>query len=223
MKTIYFVTEGVTDQIILESLVERWMGNADFAIRLIQPPSSEYARELDSLLSQGWKGVTAWCSGKYGAQGRDEVLRRADCLIVHVDADVATDPDFRNPPFAGLCPPASDACDWVRKHLSTLLGTASHPYVVFCVPSKDIEAWVLCALLPEVADRHAPVECRNDPAALLVERTYNLVRRKDGRLRKNTSNYRRAASAFAAKWENCPTRCDEAERFENDIRRVLGV
>lgn len=64
MKNIYFVTEGSTDQIVIQGLVEHWLGGEDFIPRQIQPLSSAYAEELDSNLSEGWKGVLAWCSGQ---------------------------------------------------------------------------------------------------------------------------------------------------------------
>src|SRR6266568_2046829 len=114
MKNVYFVTEGPSDQIVLEGLIARWLGATDFISRHIQPPSSAYADGLDSNLSTGWKGVLTWCEGKrpYGPAGRDEALGLADCLIIHTDADVATDPDFKAPAFDGPCPPARGACDW---------------------------------------------------------------------------------------------------------------
>lgn len=115
MKRIYFVTEGATDQIVFQGLIERWLGE-DFIARQIQPPSSAYAEGLDSNLSEGWKGVLAWCAGRRadGAAGRDEALRQADCLIIHTDADVATDPTFLAPPFNGpVRPPAMRSTGYV--------------------------------------------------------------------------------------------------------------
>jgi hypothetical protein len=75
MKRIYFVTEGYTDQIIIQGLIEQWLGDEDFTVSHIQPPSSAYAEGLDSNLSEGWKGVLAWCSGQRmgGKAGRDEI------------------------------------------------------------------------------------------------------------------------------------------------------
>jgi hypothetical protein len=113
MKRIYFVTEGLTDQIVIQGLIEEWLGDEDFTVSRIQPPSSDYAAGLDSNLSEGWKGVLAWCSGQRlgGAAGRDEALRLADGLFIHMDADVAPDPAFKSPPFNGACPPAQSACN----------------------------------------------------------------------------------------------------------------
>lgn len=229
MKTIYLVTEGPTDRIVIEGLVAHWLGNEDFIARHIQPPSSAYVEDLESNLSDGWKGVQAWCEGRRtgGPAGRDEALLNADCLFIHIDADVATDADFKNPAFSGPCPPAVNACDWVRNHLISLLGGAP-PNVVFCVPSKDIEAWVISALHPDIADDNTPIECRTTPGSLLVQRRpYRLVRRKNGGLKKDPQRYESAIPAIVKGWANCvsgtPPRCQEAMRFEQETKQVLGI
>lgn len=231
MKTIYFVTEGITDQIVLEGLVAQWLGDEDFTSRYIQPPSSDYAKGLESNLSEGWKGVLAWCIGerRVGIAGRDAALKQADCLFIHVDADVAREPNFKTPTFQGSCPPAQDACDWVRNHLIAQFGSSLPSNVVLCVPAQDLESWVLCALHPDVADQYSPIECRPEPASLLVQLPpHRLVRRKDGRLRKDSTKYKRSLNAIVRGWQNCVdgqpvlARCLEAVRFEMEARNVLG-
>lgn len=229
MKRIYFVTEGATDKIVIEGLISQWLGGEDFIPCHIQPPSSAYAEGLASNLSEGWKGVRDWCAGRrtIGPAGRDEAISKADLLIVHIDADVATDPEFKAPAFNGPCPPATNACNWIREHLTSLLGGALPANVVLCVPSQDLEAWVLCALHPDVADENSPIECREEPGALLVQRKpYRLVRRKGGRSRKETTKYQTSLPAIVAGWAHCttgvPPRCPEAIRFEDEVRlRIL--
>lgn len=235
MKRIYFVTEGVTDQTVIEGLVEHWLGDADFVPNRIQPPSSAYAEGLDSNLSEGWKGVLAWCRGARaaGAAGRDEALRQADCLFIHVDADVASDAGFRSPILDSPCPPASMAANWVREHVKNALGGEVPANVVLCVPAQDMEAWVVSALHPEVADEHIPIECHSEPAALLVQRKpHKLVRYKTDkqnkkRLRKETGRYKSALPSIISGWRNSVDgevpRCPEAVRFEREAKLVLGL
>jgi len=229
MKKIYFVTEGKTDQIVIEGLITEWLGATDFTLTAIQPPSSDYAEGLDTQLSQGWKGVLSWCEGKRPnvRVSRDAVLRQADCLIIHTDADVAADTDFKAPAYDCPNKPASGACDWVRAHLTSLLGGNLPANVVLCVPCRDMDAWVLCCLHPEVADEHTPIECRTEPGALLIgRRPYRLIRRKDGSLKKETDRYGDHQRLIASRWPNCasgdPLRCPEAARFEAEARRGLG-
>ncbi len=230
MKYVYFVTEGPTDQIVIQGLIANWLGTEDFIPRHVQPPSSAYVDGLDTNLSDGWKGVLDWCAGKRtgGPAGREEALERADCLIIHTDADVAVDEDFKSPAFNGSCPPASNACNWVRDHLTSALGGTLPDNVVLCVPAQDLEAWVLCALHHEVADQYLPIECRTEPGALLVQlNPHRLVRRKDGRLKKDTNKYKTTLPNIVKGWANCTVgttpRCLEAVRFEEEVKGVLGV
>lgn len=226
MKCIYFVTEGITDQVVIEGLVAQWLGTEDFISRHIQPPSSAYADGLNSNLSEGWKGVLAWCNGMRpeGSAGKDEAIELADCLIVHTDADVATDPEFRTPPFSGACPPAANAANWVRDKLATTLGGIIPSNVVLCVPAQDLEAWVLSSLHPDIADQNLPIECRAAPATLLIQRPpHRLVRRKNGQLKKITAKYQTSQSLIAKNWSYCTSRCVEAMRFEQEAKLVLGV
>jgi hypothetical protein len=230
MKRIYFVTEGITDQVVIEGLIERWLGE-DFIPNRIQPPSSDYAADLGGNLSEGWKGVLAWCAGERsgGEAGRDEVMRQADCLIVHIDADVTSDSDFSNPnpPYSGPCPPASDVTNLVRDRLVVEMGSTFAGNVVLAVPAQDLEAWVLTCLHPDVADQYSPIECRVEPGALLIQRApHKLVRRKDGRIKKDKGKYETALPMIVDGWFHCTNgqkpRCVEAVRFEAEAKRVLG-
>lgn len=230
MKKIYFVTEGLTDRMILESLIDHWLNGEEYIPRYIQPPSSDYADGLDSNLSEGWKGVRDWCSGRrmIGAAGRDEAVRHADCLIIHLDADVAYETEFKSPRYTGPCPPAEIGCEWIRDHLVSFFGGVLPESVVLCVPSQDIESWVLCALHPEIADQNSPIECKRQPGRLLVQRPpHRLLRMKNNRMRKVTSKYATSLKAIVAGWEECAggdsPRCLQARRFERDVKRVLGM
>lgn len=229
MKRVYFVTEGLTDQLVLEALIAEWLGDEDFESNFVQPPTSAYAEFMNCSLSQGWKGVLAWCSSESSALSfsRQRVVEDADLLVVHMDGDVAFENDFPPGAFGGGIPPAQAACDHIRAHLCKVLDDQliRRDKVVFCIPSQSIEAWILCCLFPEVADANIPIECHLNPEILLIERTYRLTRRKDGRVRKNTDAYRAASSRIVANWANCAggasPRCVQAARFEIETRAIV--
>jgi hypothetical protein len=226
MRNVYFVTEGVTDQIVLEALVSEWLGGEDYVPSHIQPPSSDYADHLETSLSQGWRGVVAWCFSQAVdiRASREHVLASADLLVIHIDADVAFDPQFSGAAYAGALPPAEPACDHVRSHLIHLLGGVLPNNVALCVPAQDLECWVVCCLFPEVADNNAPIDCNESPAGFLVERRYSLVRRKDGRLRKNTFSYEAHAPAIVAGWDGgVLPRCSSAVVYMDRVRQVLAL
>lgn len=230
MKKIYFVTEGKTDRIVIEELIKKWMGNEDFLVRHIQPPTSAYVEDLDTNLSEGWKGVVSWCSGARpnGPAGRDEALRLAELLIIHTDADVAYDVEFKNPCFAPHPPENPEQqCDWVRNHLRSFFDQNALDKIAFCIPAQDLESWILAALHADVANQNAPIEHRLEPGALLVQRTpHRLIRRKDGRLKKIAEKYEEAAKKIASAWEaNISSHvvdCPSAVKFESDFKALIA-
>lgn len=141
---------------------------------------------------------------------------------MHVDADIATEPELTLKGLARPCPPASGACDRIRGHILSLFGCESVPGgVVFCIPAQSTETWVVCALHPETADLHAPIECRDEPASLLVARSHGLVRKSGTTYKKQTTRYRGHAERIAGGWLNVTTRCAEAQRFEAGISGAL--
>ena len=227
MKKIYFVTEGITDQIVIAGLARFWLGEEIEAIQL-QPPQTQNLFLSTPQLSQGWKGILAWCKDNELQGIRDEVLKRADCLFIHIDADVASDNDFKNPIFQQPCPPASNACDWVRDEIISCFENALPNNVVLCVPAQDLETWILTALHPETANEYAPIECRQEPGALLIQRRgHKLIRRKDGKLKKNPLEYFRVLPLILKNWQHCTggdsPHCPEALRFESEAKQGLQV
>ncbi len=225
MKKIYFVTEGITDQIVIAGLVRFWLGEEIEAIQL-QPPQTQNLFVSTPQLSQGWKGVHTWCKDNKLQSIRDDVLERADCLIIHIDADVAFDGDFKSPILQQLCPPASNACNWVRDELISCFEGGLPNNVVLCVLAQDLETWILTALHPETANEYAPIECRQEPGALLMQRReHKLIRRKDGKLKKNSQEYVRVLPSIIKNWQYCTSgdssHCLEALRFESEAKQVF--
>ena len=209
MRQIFFVTEGVTDQIVLEGLVSSWLGDEDFISNRLQPPSSAYADALDTRLSEGWRGVVSWCSAVTPALqvSRDSVINRADLIVVHVDADVGFDANFSAPAYAAPTPPASKLCDHVRSVMVNFFGAALPAKMVLCVPAQDLESWLVAALHPDVADANSPIDCFHAPGNLLAGKDpHRLLRYKDGKLRKITSRYKDALPAALSNWHECEAR-----------------
>ena len=233
MKQIYFVTEGVTDQIVLEEIVARFLGGVDFESYPIQPPSSAYAVDLDCRLSEGWRGVFSWCqaSDPNVAASRARVLNSADLVVIHLDADVGLDAQCPSGRFGGLLPPARELCDHVRAAIVGSFGGGLPPNVVICVPSIDLESWVLCCMFPVLADQiqvdiAMPFECYLHSARELSLQSPQFTRRSAGRIRKVTSTYRSEAESIAAGWMNCgrpSMRCEEAVKFEDEVAAIFPV
>lgn len=226
MKKIYFVTEGVTDQIILEGLIEHWLDGEDFLCNRIQPPSSDYAIHIASPLSQGWKGVVTWCESQADniKFSREEVIKNADLVVIHIDADVGRDTGFSDPAHAADIPPASLLCKHVQNVLLSFFNEKLPENVIFCIPSLDLEAWLVAGLHPELADDNHPVNCFDRPARLLAGKNpHRLVRYKDGILRKQTNRYKMALPKFIHGWNDCVVRVPEAEEYRISLFAVLNL
>lgn len=105
-------------------------------------------------------------------------LANTDILLVHVDGEVADDPEVA---CAKPCPPPSDTADALRQTvLSWMGGDTGDPRVVVAIPMKETEAWVVAALRPGEkllqGTGEACFECRDKPSALLAGGAPRLLR-----------------------------------------------
>ena len=222
---ISYVVEGKTDLIVLDALVERFLGTDDYQANEIQPPSSAFTNHQGPL-GGGWHGVLRWCElvgATAGGAANDIALANCDCLIIHLDADIALESELAPLALPAPCPPAKETCDNIRAHLRALLGGSLPPKVVLCVPAQCTEAWVFAALHSREAAPFAPLECREEPERLLIQRPDRLVRDKDGGAKKQTDKYRAATDKIAANWPDATSLCDEAARFETECRATFAL
>ncbi len=152
-------------------------------------------------LGGGWKGVGKWClqgARRGGGRLRDGVLL-FDVLIVHLDADVASEQSEAGAELHGLpceqpCPPADATTNALRAVLLAWMGEMGVPeQLVFCTPSKSTEAWVMAAFFESDGEmqRLGP-ECYAKPELRLAQQP------KAQRFGK--ADYRQRAESFTAAW-----------------------
>ena len=173
--------EGPTDVIVLEAVLKALLPDADFEFQTLQPEGSV---AFDSApfngTGVGWVGVYRWSLQAAreggGSVSGSSALSNHDVLIVHVDADVASETyasgKIRDAPRDDLpceqpCPPPDKTTNALRAVVLNWLGEhGCPPRVVLCTPSKSTEAWVLAAVWPEgnVVQRD-DWECRSTPNA----------------------------------------------------------
>jgi hypothetical protein len=233
---IAFVVEGTTDLVILEEVVAKFLKGRDFVPVFVQPEMSE----LQAIAGEngfGWPGVCRCCcqlAYQAGGQARNNVLLDLnDLLIIQMDADVAS-VNYRRghieDPFPGIitlpcnepCPPPAATTDRLRDVVLRWLGeTSIPPKVVFCIPSKSLETWILVGLFPDshIVRRENDIECRKHPEKSLRGQD------KDGRLisgkHKKVDGYRAVALEFATNWDGVAQRCSQAERFAADFLAAI--
>ena len=215
--SIGFVVEGATDIAIIKQIITRFLGDQEFRSVQIQPIVSDAFDHL-GLHGGGWKGVFRWCE----SNAVQLAVSNNTYVIIHLDAEVAQDKDkaIADLGLAANCPPASVACTNLRAHIKAKLGGSLPPNVVLCIPAQTLEAWIVAALHPDLAQRHAPIECRPKPETLLIGRNPRLGQGKNGKLDKDVRAYTAMAVHIAAQWDTIKIYCTQAEQFETDFRAV---
>ena len=227
---VALVSEGITDFVVVSAAVDSMLNGRSFDLKLLQPEQSVAFMSSGDAgpLGGGWKGVYKWCRQaalRNGGQLRgDPLFLGYDLLILHLDADVASEDPANSPvdplpelagilPCAGACPPASATTDALRGVLLSWAGESSVPgRTVFCTPSKSTEAWVMGAIFPE--DREMAKrdwECYANPAGRLAQQP------TARRFAKRRADYEARASEFRLAWPGISARLSEAARFQDDF------
>jgi hypothetical protein len=160
--TVGIVAEGPTDQAVFDHIVHALVQD-ELRILPIQPEASDTFGGFGEQGS-GWSGVRHWCEDTVATAGG--ILRyistdfgpQIDILVIHVDADIAADPQIQK---ERPCPPAADTVDELRKVLSGWIALdAAASRVVLAIPSKSTEAWIVAALTARNGENLAGIECR---------------------------------------------------------------
>jgi hypothetical protein len=227
---IALVAEGPTDKIVIEAALKSILDDRSFILKQLQPEGSLAFGPLGS----GWTGVYRWCrQASQRGQGwlsRDALLFAAyDLLILHVDADVAgmryedssIAPAQSNGelPCERPCPPASATTNCLRRVVLCWCGEERVPNrVVFCMPSKSTEAWVLAALFPSDVAMRDGIECYPDPEIRLGQQ------KKRHRIRKCQRDYQERVEVFCDKWHELAgnSGLGEAQRFHNAFKKAVA-
>lgn len=149
MFEVRVVCEGPTDIEVIRAILS-YHFSEDFILTQLQPEGSLYGGDAGPH-GGGWKGVRSWCLAAADAGGLEAVgalTRDVKLLVIHVDADVASDSEVG---AEQPCPPPLATVDRLESIVLGWLGLQEPPpRVAICVPSKAIEAWLLRAFFPEL-------------------------------------------------------------------------
>jgi len=224
------VVEGPTDRLVLQAVIER-LCPGDHRYFPLQPPTTM------GETGTGWKGVRRWCHETWQRKGAslDKMLSSGtgpalDILVIHVDADIATEPDLQegtDEPVLNVqqpCPPAEATANQLRRVvLRWLQRDGFPPQVLVAIPAQDTENWTFAALFPgdELCARK-DYECarqgRDHPGYRLTLKKYGkLLARSGGQIKKPVANYRGIAPRVAGTWDTVRRICSQADRFSHDV------
>lgn len=227
---IALIAEGPTDHIVLEAALNSILSDRSYVLNLLQPETCQsFENELTfGTTGSGWGGVYAWCHQAVARSGHieeDPLFIGHDVLIIHLDADVANQTyemaniseTIKDLPCAMLCPPPNSTTDQLRNVVLRWIGQSRLPQrVVFCTPSKSMEAWVMKALFPH--DREARKrnwECYPKPARRLGQQTV------EKRIQKSVRDYENNKKEIESRWQAIVKELTEAKRFQEEFLGVI--
>jgi len=227
---IALVAEGPTDKVVIGAAIRNLLGDAPFILRQLQPEES--IAFLNPEQGRGWGGVYRWCrksvTRSNGAIETDVLFLTYSLLILHLDADVATENyanaginhSVNNLPCSLPCPPPSATTNQLRAVLLNWISQAAVPArIVFCTPSTSTEAWVLCALYPnDPMVQAGTLACLGEPQNRLQAKPFK------GRLvrggKKHLETYKARANEISSAWPTIRAACSEAQRFSSDFDAI---
>jgi hypothetical protein len=202
---VALVCEGPTDKIVLAAILPGLL-RRPVVVTMVQPMEEELGG--GGALGFGWRGVRRWCqevrAGRLSTL--EDWLSQTDLLIIHLDGDVAREPDVA---CARPCPPAEDTADALRAVLLNDLGlSAPPPGLLITTPMDATEAW----LLPILRDVQTS-ECAADPAARFIGGEPKLMNQSR---KKQTARYRAASRDISAHWTRARG-LSQLDRLEREL------
>jgi len=222
---VALVVEGPTDFIVLSAAIESLLPDVEIVFQVLQPEFSAPFEAPGGATGLGWSGVYHWCR-QAAREGNGRVSQSSlfvfhHLLVVQIDADVAgmtynqgrIEEQIEDLPCEKPCPPPSDTTNILRSVVLRWLGEPKLPgQVVFCTPSKSMEAWVMAALFPENELVESDEwECHANPAAQLGQQP------KHVRIEKRPKDYVAKQQDLLAAWPAVRARLTEADRFSRDF------
>lgn len=231
---IALVAEGITDYEVINSAISAMLGDRSFDLKLLQPEGSVAFTGGGNagIFGGGWKGVYKWCLQATqrgdGKLSGDPIFINYDLLLLHLDADVASENPSQDAfapieQLAGIlpceqpCPPASATTDPLRSILLSWVGeTHTPPNTILCTPSKSTEAWVMAIFFPNDSEmkKHG-WECHGKPENRLRQQP------KQHRFAKKHEDYRNRAKKLQEGWPIIIKILTEARRFHDDFTAAI--
>ena len=236
------IAEGKTDIYLIESILICNFPRDKFVFQQLSPTEGELStgRKVEGF---GWRSVYAICRE---LPTRLEMLRACgqalDLLVIHLDGDVAystyrqanIETDKCDLPCAEIKDPVEVAGTKLQRILvgHWLESVDLIKYgIVLCLPFINMEAWVGYFAYPEYRQELGEESTEKEVYRWLLmagnkqaNKGKQLLRQKDGRVRKITQNYQRVADTIALEdWEALKASYVQAKRFalqlsEWDIR-----
>ncbi len=171
MASFALITEGITDQVVIETLLLTSLG-ADTAVNRIQPQrdATDISRQAKDSYG-GWERVLEWCN----PNDFEAILSVNDFIVLQLDTDVAEHPNFglaltEN----GQDKPIPTLLAEVRAVIANKLGTTWPQFaerILFAIAIHSLECWLLPLYGQTAADQKRTKNCAKHLARLAGYKT----------------------------------------------------
>ncbi len=145
MTNFGFITEGVTDQIIIEYILNGYFNTDDIDINELQPLRDETDRHRAENYG-GWTLVFDYCKSEQFKQA----FQFNDYIIIQIDTDVSEDPHYgvsKRDATTGVELDVVELIEKVRGKFKNLIGLEffdkHQEKIIFAISVHSIECWLL--------------------------------------------------------------------------------
>ncbi len=164
------ITEGITDQIVIENILTAYF-DSYVNIRWLQPLRDE-TDENSPKSPGGWYQVFEYCQS---SQFREE-FALSDYVIIHIDTDVSQEKHYDVPHFDKLGNEYSPE-QLIEQVINKFKGLIGEPFynecanrIIFAIAVHSIECWLLPLYYPE--DEHISGVVENCADQLRKQKTF---------------------------------------------------
>jgi hypothetical protein len=147
MTTFGLITEGLTDQIVIEYILADYFNNLDLQINPLQP---ERDKDDENKVSNygGWSQVFEFCK----TVNFQQAFQFNDYIIIQVDTDVSEDYGVFKQDEKGICSPEQLIQKVIKKFRLEIGERFYDQYenrIIFAISVHSIECWLLPLYYPD--------------------------------------------------------------------------
>jgi len=183
------VTEGLTDQIVIENILAGYFNSSDLDIRQLQPERDKDNENKSTY--GGWTLVFNYCNSR----DFQEALQFIDYIIIQIDTDVSEDYNIPKQNENGEFTPQQ----LIEKVIEKFRGASGDDFyskyqqkIIFAISVHSIECWLLPLYY---TDKQKKAKCKN----CLNTLNYELSKQHKFTIDKNAKNpeyYREIAKQY---------------------------
>lgn len=185
MTTFALITEGLTDQIVIENILSGYFNTNDLIVNPLQP---ERNKDNDNKSGHGgWTLVFQYCE----SEDFKKAFQFNDYLIIHIDTDVSEDINYgisHQDKNGELSP--EQLIEKVKEKFNSLIGedfySKYYDRIIFAIAVHSTECWLLPLYCNKKAHKQKIVHCL-DTLNLAINKKNKFTIDKDA---KNPDYYR---------------------------------